>query len=178
MEPVQELLDIVDENNKVIGQAMRGEAHKKGHIHRALSVLIINSKGQILLQQRSDKSKVHPLSWDLSTSEHVLAGESYADAGKRSLKEELGIDAEIEIVTKEVLQKREYEINGEKHLEYEIVLMLKGVHEGPFNIDPVEVFKVEFFSVEDIEKMKSSGVKFTPWFLDEWENVKKVLSSR
>jgi isopentenyl-diphosphate delta-isomerase type 1 len=177
MEPLNELLDIVNENNEVIGQGTRGEAHKKGHIHRSLSVLILNSRGQILLQQRSDKSKVHPLSWDLSTSEHVLSGESYIDAGKRSLKEELGIEAEIEIVTNEVLQKREYQINGEKHFEYEIVLMLKGVHEGPFNIDPSEVHKVKFFSLEEVEKMKNDGIKFTPWFLDEWENVKRVLGS-
>ena len=177
MEPLQELLDIVDEDNQVTGQTTRGDAHKKGYIHRALSVLVLNSKGQILLQQRSDKSRVHPLSWDLSTSEHVLAGESYEDAARRSLKEELGIEADVERATTEVLQKREYEIRGEKHLEYEIVLMLKSRHEGPFNIDPQEVFKVGFFTIEEIEKMKNDGISFTPWFLDEWENVKRVASS-
>lgn len=177
MEPLQELLDIVNEDNQVIGQTTRGDAHKKGHIHRALSVLIINSKGQVLLQQRSDKSKVHPLSWDLSTSEHVLAGESYEDAAMRSLKEELGIEAGVSRATSEVLQKREYEIKGERHLEYEIVLMLKSHHEGPFNIDPQEVFKVGFFTIEEIEEMKKDGTRFTPWFLDEWENIKKVVGN-
>lgn len=88
----QEIVDIVDKSNKVIGQASRSEAHKKGHIHRALSVLVLNSKGQILLQKRSANKSVHPLSWDLSTSEHVLTGESYEDAGVRSVREELGVE--------------------------------------------------------------------------------------
>src|SRR5687768_14634749 len=80
-----EFVDILDENNQVIGQSTRKEAHTKGHIHRALSVLVLNSKGQILLQKRSRNKSVHPLSWDLSTSEHVLTGETYEQAGRRSV---------------------------------------------------------------------------------------------
>src|SRR3989338_5717465 len=99
MQEEEELVDIVDENNQVIGKSSRSEVHKKGNIHRALSVLILNSKGQILLQKRSKNKSVHPMSWDISTSEHVLAGESYEDAGVRSVIEELGVDVTIEKVT-------------------------------------------------------------------------------
>lgn len=170
-----ELIDIVDEKNVVIGKAKRGEAHKKGHIHRALSVLILNSNGQILLQKRSAKKSVHPLSWDLSTSEHLLTGESYEEAGVRSVKEELGVEVLAEVVTKPKLQKRKYQKGKELILDYEIVLMLKATHEGPFNIDPQEVSHVQFFNIDEIENMIKNGEDFTIWFLEEWENVKKVL---
>src|SRR3989344_2158734 len=190
-DPSEELVDIVTEKNEVIGQAKRGEAHQKGLIHRALSVLIIHSTGRLLLQQRSKYTKVHPLSWDLSTSEHLLAGETYEMAGQRSVREELGVEVIVSSVSETSLQKRKYQIKDKPSLppseikqslrpdglktiyDNEIVMMLSAAHDGPFNIDPVEVDKVEFFTVEEIEKMITDGVQFTPWFLDEWENVKK-----
>lgn len=174
----EELVDIVDKNNRVIGKASRSEAHIKGHIHRALSVLILNSKGQILLQRRSKNKSIHPLSWDISTSEHVLAGESYEDAGVRSVVEELGVEVSISKVTEEKLQQRKYQLKDHLVLENEIVLMLKGNHEGPFYIDPSEVDSVKFFEVEEIEKMVQSGEDFTIWFLEEWENIKQVVGRR
>lgn len=170
----EELVDIVDEENNVIGKSSRKEAHQKGHIHRALSVLIFNSKGQVLLQKRSKTKSVYPLSWDISTSEHVLAGESYEDAGVRSVKEELGVEIVAEVITKPKLQKRKYQLK-ELVLENEIVLMLKASHDGPFEIDPKEVAHVQFFSTEEIENMIKNGEDFTIWFLEEWENVKKYL---
>lgn len=177
MQDDEEVVDIVDENNLVIGKSSRKEAHVKGHIHRALSVLVLNSKGQILLQKRSAGKSVHPLSWDLSTSEHVLAGESYEDAGVRSLKEELGVEGVVEKATSATLQIRKYEVGGQIVREKEIVLMLKSFHEGPFIVDTSEVHSAEFFSVEEIEEMIEENEDFTVWFLDEWENVKKVVAS-
>lgn len=174
----EELVDIVNELNQVVGQSSRKEAHEKGHIHRALSVLVLNSKGQILLQKRSAKKTVHPLSWDLSTSEHVLTGESYTDAGVRSVREELGVEMVVGNASRTTLQIRKYQIGGETIHEKEIVLMLSGVHEGPFMIDPSEVDSVEFFGIDEIEKMIKKGEDFTIWFLEEWENVKKVVGGR
>lgn len=176
-DPSEELIDIVNEQNEIIGKSKRGEAHLKGHIHRALSVLIIHSDNRILLQQRSKHTKVHPLSWDLSTSEHLLSGESYEDAGKRSVKEELGVEVEVKPVSKTSLQKRKYEFPEKIIFENEIVMMLSATHDGPFKVDPVEVNKVEFFTVAEIEEKIAQEDNFTPWFLDEWENVKRVLKT-
>lgn len=175
MEYDEELVDVVDEKNRIIGKATRGEAHKKGLIHRALSVLVINSKGELLLQQRSANRSIHALSWDLSTSEHVQAGETYEIAGERSLREELGIAGKVKPAGKTSVQKRKYELKNETVFENEIVMALITIHEGPFKPDPNEVKQVKFFSIEEIEKMLKSEKKFTPWFVDEWENVKKIL---
>lgn len=172
----EEIVDIVDEENKVIGKSSRSEAHQKGHIHRALSVLVLNSQGKILLQKRSSNKSVHPLAWDLSTSEHVLSGETYEEAGIRSVNEELGVEVEVKRITEEVLQIREYEINGKIIYEKEIVLMLIAKHDGPFKIDQLEVDSVEFFAVVEIERMIEEKQEFTIWFLDEWENVKGIAS--
>lgn len=178
MEYDEELIDIVDEKNVVTGKSTRGEAHKKGLIHRALSVLVVNSKGQILLQQRSANRSIHPLSWDLSTSEHVLASETYEEAGKRSVKEELGVRVKVKTVGEINLQRRQYKVAGKDIFENEMVVMLiSSIHEGPFKLDPKEVNQVKFFSIEEIGKMLKDKVKFTPWFLDEWENVKKVVNN-
>lgn len=177
MEYDEELVDVVNEQNEIIGKSSRGEAHRKGLIHRALSVLILNSKGHILLQKRSKNKSVHPLSWDLSTSEHVLAGESYENAGVRSVKEELGVEIDVKIVTKTTLQKRKHKNGKETIYDNEIVLMLIAMHEGPFVVDESEVSHVQFFSVEEVENMIKNGEDFTIWFLDEWENVKKFLKS-
>lgn len=176
-DPSEELVDVVNELNEVIGTAKRGEAHAKGHIHRALSVLVIHSEGKVLLQQRSKNTKVHPLSWDLSTSEHVLAGESYETAGKRSVLEELGVEVEVRPVSKTSLQKRKYMFPEKTIYENEIVMMLAAIHDGPFKVDPVEVADAKFFEVSEIEEMIKNGEKFTPWFLDEWENVKRIMDS-
>lgn len=175
MQDDEEFVDIVNEENEVIGTTTRGEAHKRGHLHRALSILIVNSSGKILLQQRSANRSIHALSWDLSASEHVQAGEDFEEGAKRSAREELGVEIEVKKVTEPNLQKREYEVKGDTVYEYELVIMLKAAHNGPFTLDPSEVNKVEFLSVEEIEKMIESGAAFTPWFLYEWDNVKKIV---
>ena len=67
-----EIFDVVDENDKVIGQARRGEAHRnKKLIHRSVGVLVFNKKGELFLQQRSATKDTDPLKWTISASGHV-----------------------------------------------------------------------------------------------------------
>lgn len=178
MNAEEELLDIVDEQDQVIGKEKRKIVHQKGHIHRALSVIVLNSKNQILLQQRSPKRTISPLAWDLSTSEHVLAGESYEDAAKRSLKEELGIEGEVQRLRETILQKRKYELDEITIIENEQTGLFYTENEGPFNIDKEEVEQVKFFTIDEIDQMVKKGEKFTVWFLEEWESTKLRLQKR
>ncbi|HEX3082468.1 MAG TPA: NUDIX domain-containing protein, partial [Candidatus Saccharimonadia bacterium] len=87
----RELITIVDKNDNVIGQSERKTAREQGLIHRMVKVVIKNSSGQILLQQRSEKKTESPLLWDLSATGHVDAGEDYAEAAVRETAEEVGI---------------------------------------------------------------------------------------
>lgn len=90
----QEILDIVDANNNIIGQASRQEVHEKNLMHRAAHVLIAHD-GYIFLQLRSHEKKQFPNKWDISAAGHVESGETYIQTAIRELKEELAIDLNI-----------------------------------------------------------------------------------
>ncbi|MCH7228186.1 16S rRNA (adenine(1518)-N(6)/adenine(1519)-N(6))-dimethyltransferase RsmA [Haloferula sp. A504] len=92
-----ELLDVVDEQDQVVGQATRAEVHAKKLLHRAVHVFAVNRRGELLLQQRSRLKDVHPGVWDSSVAGHLDAGEDYPAAAEREMAEEMGIrDAEPE----------------------------------------------------------------------------------
>lgn len=89
----EECLDIVDENDNVMGKDTRENIWKRGLEHnvRVVNIFIFNSKGKLLLPKRSMNRNIFPGCYDFSCGEHVLAGEDYYDASIRGLKEELGI---------------------------------------------------------------------------------------
>lgn len=95
-----ELFDVVDEGDRVVGRATRGEVHARGLLHRAVHVLLFNSWGELLLQKRSAHKDEFPLCYTSSASGHLDAGESYEAAARRELQEELGLNAELEFLGK------------------------------------------------------------------------------
>src|SRR5687768_1179087 len=89
-----EIFDVVNERDEVIGQLARKEVHRQGLKHRAVHVLIFNAGGEIFLQKRSLKKDNHPGVWDSSASGHVDAGEEYDPCAIREAGEELGVRLE------------------------------------------------------------------------------------
>jgi len=87
----QELLDVVDAEDRVIGVKTRGEIHAQGLMHRAVHILVFNSKGELFLQKRSMNKDENPGQWDSSAAGHVDSGESYIACAIREIEEELGI---------------------------------------------------------------------------------------
>lgn len=98
----EDIFDIVDENDRVVGQATRSEAHAKNLKHRAVHVLIFNDEGELFMQKRSKNKDTWPGAWDSSCSGHVDSGEDYRTAARRELEEELGYttDQEFEFLFK------------------------------------------------------------------------------
>ncbi len=86
-----ELLDVIDENDRVIGQATRGECHQKGLLHCGVNIYLFNAKGLLLTQKRSKNRLLNPGKWDRSVAGHVLSGTAWEDAARRELEEETGI---------------------------------------------------------------------------------------
>jgi isopentenyldiphosphate isomerase len=84
-----ELLDVVDEADRVTGQAPRSTVHELGLLHRGVHVLLLSPNGDLLVQKRSAQRRQYASLLDCSTSEHVKAGESYEQAAGRGLLEEL-----------------------------------------------------------------------------------------
>ena len=89
----QELLDVVDENDQVIGVKTRGEIHACQLMHRAVHILVFNSRGELFLQKRSMNKDENPGLWDSSAAGHVDSGENYLACARREIEEELGIVA-------------------------------------------------------------------------------------
>lgn len=82
---------MVDEADRVVGQAARSVVHARGWRHRAVHVWVFNAAGELFLQKRSRTKDMSPGLWDSSSSGHVNAGEGYAAAAWRELGEELGL---------------------------------------------------------------------------------------
>ena len=86
-------LNIVDENDNIIGQDSRDNIHEKGLIHREIAVWVFNDNGEILFQRRSLKKERHPGLLSASCAGHVEMGDDYEQATLRELEEETGIKA-------------------------------------------------------------------------------------
>jgi isopentenyldiphosphate isomerase len=88
-----EFLDLVDENDNVIGKKKRSEIYAQ-HLSnfRVVNAFIINSKGELWIPRRSTDKIIYPSCLDMSMGGHVESGESYEDALKREMREELNID--------------------------------------------------------------------------------------
>lgn len=95
-----DILDIVDENDIVIGQKRRADIHAEKLLHRAVHILVFNTSGELLVHRRSANKDEYPLYWTTSASGHLDAGEEYSTAAGRELQEELGIVAQPEFLHK------------------------------------------------------------------------------
>jgi 16S rRNA (adenine1518-N6/adenine1519-N6)-dimethyltransferase len=88
---LDEPFDVVDADDRVIGQASRREVHAQGLRHRAVHVFVFNSQGELLLQKRSHLKDLCAEKWDSSCAGHLDSGESYPQCAARELDEELGL---------------------------------------------------------------------------------------
>ncbi|NJC94958.1 MAG: NUDIX hydrolase [Anaerolineales bacterium] len=155
----EELFDIIDENDRVIGQETRTVVHQRGLWHRGVHILLFDRRGRLLVQQRSEKKSQSPLALDCSVSEHVQAGEDYYHAAIRGLSEELGLDGvEIQPLIK-------FKLNYGPN-DNEISTIYKGsVHREQFNFDPAEIERVDFYSLTEIQKiMEQKTAPLSYWF--------------
>ncbi len=87
-----DLLDIVDDQDRVIGLATRADVHARGLRHRAVHILVHDGRGRVYVQRRSELKDCQPGLWDTSAAGHVDHGEDYASAAARELAEELGLN--------------------------------------------------------------------------------------
>lgn len=150
MEQNEELFYVVDEDDNVIGYAPRSECHKRGLIHRSVYVIVLNSRGEVFLQRRSLKKDLYPGYYACSSSGHVEYGESYEEAARRELMEELGINAPL----KEVCKFKCF-----SDIEREISALFICHYDGPLKPNSDEISGGEFVSIKDLRRILERGEK-------------------
>lgn len=159
----QEILDIVNDCDEVVGQGERREIHgDPSLIHRVAHVLVFNPRGELYLQKRSYLKDVQPGKWDTSVGGHIEVGEDYQTGALREMEEELG----IRVVSVKYLYKY---LHKNDH-ESEYVTTFSCVWDGPIHPSPQEIEEGRFWSLEEIAE--APPCRFTPNLLDEIRRYK------
>lgn len=153
---------LVDEHDQQIGVMDKIEAHRHpAQLHRASSVLLHNSRGEWLIQQRSEYKIVGAGQWANTCCGNVRPRESYEECAQRRLREELGI-VEVKL---EKLAKFTYQVEcNEEFGENEIDMIFVGEYEGLVKPSSKEVKKVRWLSAPDLlAELDKNQANFTPW---------------
>jgi isopentenyl-diphosphate Delta-isomerase len=166
---------LVNDADIAIGTMNKMEAHEKGLLHRAFSVFIFNSKGEMLLQQRA-VSKYHSGGlWTNACCSHPRPGETTIAAAERRLAEELGFTTPLKKIF-EFTYKTDFN-NGLTEFEFDHVFT--GVADGPFFPDPNEVQAYCFKSLEAIkEALLKEPLLYTSWFHIAIPKLQQYLKSQ
>jgi isopentenyl-diphosphate Delta-isomerase len=168
---IEEQVVLVDETNKVLGYMGKLEAHEKALLHRAISVIIFNSKGEMLIQQRA-LSKYHFAGiWSNTCCSHPRKDESFKAAAERRLYEELGIRTPL----KEEFQfiyKAHDEASGLTEWEYDTVFT--GVFDGSFEFNKDEVATIRWVKPEELFRdIDKNPEQYSLWFRIILDEMKK-----
>lgn len=152
---------LVDENDQEIGVMEKMEAHEKGLLHRAFSIFIFNSKGELLLQKRSANKYHSGGLWTNTCCSHPKPEEDCLKAAQRRLKEEMGIMTDLHL-SFHFTYKAILDNNLTEH-EFDHVFIGKTDDEPIININEAEDFK--YMTPESITaEIKSNPNAFTAWF--------------
>lgn len=141
----EEIFDIVDDRDRVIGKQTRQEIHRRGLKHRAVHVLVVNERGEVYLQKRSFKKDTFPGAWDSSSSGHVDSGETYDACAVRETREEIGLFLKR-------APKRLFKIEACPQTGLEFVWVYRSEFNGPFRLNPDELECGAFFKPDHVNR--------------------------
>lgn len=152
---------LVDEHDKEIGLMEKIEAHEKGLLHRAFSVFVMNSSGELMMHQRALHKYHSGGLWTNTCCSHPRKGEDVEDAVHRRLMEEMGFDCEVRKMFHFI-----YKAEMDQGLtEHEFDHLYIGYYDGEPNINPDEVASWEWMSIEEVQRdLVAHPEKYTEWF--------------
>lgn len=163
---MDELLDLVNENDEVIGEVWRSKTidHPE-YIFREVGILIHDNKNRLLLQRRSFDKKSYPGYWIISAGGHVGRGQIPEDVAHKELKEELGFDVPLKQEFRTLMT-----YPGNRSMAYGYLGEYKG---GDIKIQKEEVEEARFFSKEEFDELLKTD-KVEPssadWCRKFWNN--------
>lgn len=157
---MEDLLILVDENDREIGTMEKTPVHEKGLLHRAFSIFIFNSANELLLQQRSDTKYHSPGLWTNTCCSHPRPGEEVGDAVRRRLQEEMGMQCELAFQFS-FIYKHEF-ANG--LTEHELDHVYFGSSDQQPNPDTLEVRDWKYVNMGDLKReLETQPEQYSPW---------------
>lgn len=164
-----ELLIVVNEDDQIIDYLDKRTCHLgEGILHRAFSIFIFNSTGEVLIQKRSAQKHLWPLYWSNSCCSHPRKGEDLQNATSRRLAEELGISTPLKHIFTFQYHARYRDIGSER----EVCAVLIGKSDMPIKVNPREVAEWKFISPNDLTRELALHPElYSPWFKMEWERM-------
>lgn len=176
---LNELFDVVDADDRVIGRAPRGEVHARGLRHRAVHMFVVNRAGRVFLHQRSLTKDTFPGLWNSSCAGHVGAGDDYDETARRELEEELGLHVPEAGFGDPALQpQRLLKIEARPETGEEFVWVYRVAAEGPFALNPDEIQHGDWFTPAEIEAwLARAPQEFATSFLFLWPLVRTRLGA-
>lgn len=163
-----EYVVLVDEQDHEVGTMEKMQAHREGKLHRAVSVIIFNSKKQMLLQKRAAIKYHSAHLWSNTCCSHPRPGEKTLDAAKRRLYEEMGLQCELkEMFNLTYNLKLDSDLN-----EHEFDHVFAGISDDVPLPDPMEVSDWKYVNVDVIkEELKQDPAQFSGWFKLLFEHI-------
>ncbi|APU19645.1 isopentenyl-diphosphate Delta-isomerase [Actinoalloteichus sp. GBA129-24] len=176
----ERLVELVDQQGRTLGRSSVHAAHSDGGLlHRAFSVMLVDGRDRVLLQQRSSAKLRFPTRWTNSCCGHPWPGESVVAAARVRLREELGVEvADLSEAGAFVYRAPDTEQGYVEH-EYDHVLI--GRFEGePGAVDPSEVRALRWTPLAEVLATLDGGghADFTPWFPQVAGATRDFLAAR
>ncbi len=164
----EEEVILVDSNDIELGTMGKMEAHRKGELHRAFSVFIFNTKGELLMQQRALEKYHSGGLWTNTCCSHPRKGETTLNAALRRMQEEMGIECDIKPVFNFI-----YKAHLDKGLiEHEFDHVFLGVSDSTPEINTLEVLDWKYESMENLSKsIRLNPENYTEWLKDCFDKV-------
>lgn len=160
-----EMLDILDEKGRVLGQAPRQQVHGNPNlIHGVVHLHVVDKQNRLFLQKRSETKDLYPGLWDTAVGGHIDSGEKVQQALLRETREELGFTPQQVQPLFTYLMRNEW--------ESELVHSFKTVHEGSIEPNPAEISEGRFWTAFEIEKFLGQNL-FTPNFEQEFRLLRQ-----
>jgi len=164
-----EQLILVDSDDNEIGYSSKSECHKDlGLLHRAFSIFLFNSTGELLIQKRSIKKELWGQYWSNSCCSHPRKGEDLHEAAIRRVHQELSIECSLNFLYKFQYQEN-YSDSGSEH---ELCSVFYGLYDGTINCNENEIEDWRMISSTQLnEEIGQSSILYTPWLKLEWAEI-------
>ena len=161
----EEIFDVVNERDEVIGRTPRKEVHARGLMHRAVHVLVFNARGDVFLQKRSMQKDTARGKWDSSASGHLDSGEDYDACAVREVREEIGL--QLAQAPERILR-----IEACKETGQEFVWVYRFASEGPFTLHPDEIECGDWFAPAEVTRwITEKPQEFASAFVLIWRKL-------